>query len=128
VRYPDGGGLTAAEQARREAVRLQAAGLFASGWSGPQVAAKLRVSRTSAWRCQPAWKRGGAKALLSTGSAGPCRLDATQIATLARTDTLDLLAHVQFGSVEVDHFPGEPEHLPLAQTHDEDQGARLGSD
>jgi hypothetical protein len=36
-------------------------------------------------------------------------------------DALDLLPDVQFGAVEVDQFPGEPEQLTLAQAEDEDQ-------
>jgi transposase len=84
MRYPDGGGLTAGERARREVVRLQAGELFAAGCSGPQVAGRLRVSRMSAWRWQQAWKCGGAEALLSKGSASPCRLDQGQLARLCR--------------------------------------------
>ena len=84
VRYPDGGGLTAAARARREVVRLQAGELFAAGLSGPQVAMRLRVSRMSAWRWQQAWKHGGAQALLSKGSAGACLLDEVQRAKLSR--------------------------------------------
>jgi hypothetical protein len=40
MRYPDVGGLTAAERARRERVRLEAAGLIESG------AGDLGVART----------------------------------------------------------------------------------
>jgi len=36
-------------------------------------------------------------------------------------DPLDLFAHIQFGGIEVDQLPGEPEHLSLAQAHEEDQ-------
>jgi len=43
MRYPDGGGLTAAGRARREAVRLQAAHLFEQDVSPVQVAHRLRV-------------------------------------------------------------------------------------
>ncbi|TDC04998.1 helix-turn-helix domain-containing protein, partial [Nonomuraea longispora] len=49
MRYPDGGGLTPAARAKREQVRLEAAGLFAAGMSPPVVAKKLRVSRKSAY-------------------------------------------------------------------------------
>ena len=49
MRYPDGGGLTAAGRARREQVRLQAAELFAQGVSAAEVAARLRVSQTAAY-------------------------------------------------------------------------------
>ena len=41
MRYPDGGGLTAAERARRERVRLEAADLIKSGASDRDVAISL---------------------------------------------------------------------------------------
>ena len=44
MRYPDGGGLTAAGRVRREKVRLQAAEWFAEGVEPPEVARRLRVS------------------------------------------------------------------------------------
>ncbi|MEU0192049.1 transposase [Streptomyces afghaniensis] len=40
--YPDGGGLTAVERARREQVRFQAAEMFAAGFRPPRVARALR--------------------------------------------------------------------------------------
>ena len=43
MRYPDGGGLTAAEQARRERMRL-AAELIEAGTSDREVARRFRVS------------------------------------------------------------------------------------
>ena len=43
MRYPDGGGLSAAGRARREKVRLQAAEWFAEGVTPPEVARRLRV-------------------------------------------------------------------------------------
>jgi hypothetical protein len=59
MRYPDGGGLTAAERARRERVRLGAAGLIEGGASDREVARPFRVSRTSTNRCRPALAAGG---------------------------------------------------------------------
>ena len=52
MRYPDGGGLTAAERARRERMRLAAAELIEAGASDREVARRFRVSRMSAnlWR------------------------------------------------------------------------------
>ena len=52
MRYPDGGGLTAAGRVRRESVRLQAAGMFEQDVKPVQVAHRLRVSAKSArqWR------------------------------------------------------------------------------
>ncbi|MEV6211391.1 helix-turn-helix domain-containing protein [Kitasatospora sp. NPDC051914] len=61
MRYPDGGGLTARERARRERVRLEAAEMFEQGMRPPQVAQQLRVSRKSAYAWQARW-RGGAVA------------------------------------------------------------------
>ena len=45
MRYPDGGGLTAQERARREQVRLAAAELIGAGGSDREVARRFRVSR-----------------------------------------------------------------------------------
>ncbi|MFD7084594.1 helix-turn-helix domain-containing protein [Streptomyces sp. NPDC059918] len=51
MRYADGGGLTAAVRAKREAVRFEAAEMFEQGIRPPEVADRLRVSRKSvcAW-------------------------------------------------------------------------------
>jgi hypothetical protein len=43
MRYPDGGGLTAEQRARREQVRLEAAAMIEAGASDPEVARRLRV-------------------------------------------------------------------------------------
>ncbi|MFI1768933.1 helix-turn-helix domain-containing protein [Streptomyces sp. NPDC020800] len=53
VRYSEGGGLTAEEQARREQVRFEAADLIEAGASDREVARRFRVTRMSAnrWRC-----------------------------------------------------------------------------
>jgi transposase len=82
MRYPDGGGLTAADRARRERIRLQAADLFEQGVPPPQVAAGLRVSRKSAYVWHRGWRTGGREALLSAGPASRCRLDDQQLARL----------------------------------------------
>jgi hypothetical protein len=51
MRYPDGGGLTAVERARREQVRLAAAELIEDGASDREVA-KRTSTRTPLWcRC-----------------------------------------------------------------------------
>src|SRR5512142_2701273 len=52
MRYPDGGGLTAAERARREQVRLAAAELIEAGASDREVARRSQVSRmpVNRWR------------------------------------------------------------------------------
>ena len=49
MRYPDGGGLSAAGRARREKLRLQAAEWFAVEVTPPEVARRLRVSCNSAF-------------------------------------------------------------------------------
>jgi transposase len=83
MRYPDGGGLDAGERARREQVRLAAAGLFEAGASDREVARRLRVSRMSANRWRRALAAGGRVALASRGAGGAkCRLSAAQLAEL----------------------------------------------
>src|SRR5690348_16057765 len=70
MRYPDGGGLTAAERARREQVRLSAAELIEAGASDREVAKRFRVSRMSANRWRRALAAGGKQALASKGAGG----------------------------------------------------------
>jgi transposase len=83
MRYPDGGGLTAAERARRERVRLQAAELIEAGASDLEVARRLRVSRMSANRWRRALAAGGREALASRGAGGAkCKLSPAQLAEL----------------------------------------------
>jgi Homeodomain-like domain len=53
MRYPSGGGLTAAERGRREQVRFAAAELIEAGASDREAARRFRVSRMSANR----WRR-----------------------------------------------------------------------
>lgn len=50
--------------------RRQAAALFAKDCSAPEVARRLGVARQVAYRWQGAWRRGGAAALASKGTAG----------------------------------------------------------
>lgn len=84
MRYPDGGGLTARERAKRAAVRLEAAGLLGQGMAVPQVAARLRVSAEVVYRWRRAVHAGGVEALASKGSSGAgCRLDDAQLRRLA---------------------------------------------
>jgi transposase len=75
MRYPDGGGLTAEERARREQVRLAAAELIEAGANDREVAERFRVSRMSANRWRRALAAGGKQALASKGAAGVrCKL------------------------------------------------------
>jgi transposase len=83
MRYPDGGGLTAAGRARREKVRLQAAQLFEQDMDPVQVARCLRVSTKSAYQWRRCWRAGGVAALASKGPGGAvCRLSPAQLARL----------------------------------------------
>ena len=83
MRYPDGGGLTAAERARREHVRLAAADLIEAGASDREVAKRFRVTRMSANRWRRALVAGGRAALLSKGpGGGPCKLTPAQVREL----------------------------------------------
>src|SRR5712691_10103015 len=83
MRYPDGGGLTAAECARRERVRLAAAELIDGGASDRDVAGRFRVSRMSANRWRRALAAGGRDALASRGAGGAkCRLSPAQLREL----------------------------------------------
>jgi transposase len=83
MRYPDGGGLSAEERARRERVRLAAAELIAAGASDREVARRFRVSRMSANRWRRALAAGGRAGLVSKGAGGArCRLSAAQLREL----------------------------------------------
>ena len=83
MRYADGGGLTAEGRARREAVRLQAAEMFAQDADPVQTARSLRVSTKSVYQWRRAWRAGGQEALASKGPGGsPCRLDEAQLGQL----------------------------------------------
>jgi transposase len=83
MRYPDGGGLTAQERARRERVRLAAAEMMEAGASDREVAKRFRVSRMSANRWRRALAAGGRAALATKGAGGArCKLTAAQVAVL----------------------------------------------
>ena len=83
MRYPDGGGLTAAERARREQVRLAAAELIEAGASDQEVAKRFRVTRMSANRWRRALAAGGRPALASKGPGGArCKLTPAQLREL----------------------------------------------
>jgi transposase len=83
MRYPDGGGLDAAERGRREKVRLAAAKMIESGAGDQEVAKRFRVSRMSANRWRRALAAGGREALASKGAGGAkCKLSAGQVAGL----------------------------------------------
>src|SRR6266702_4361077 len=83
MRYPDGGGLSAAERARRERVRLAAAELIEAGASERGVAKRFRVTRRSANRWRRALAAGGRVALASKGAGGArCKLSPAQLREL----------------------------------------------
>jgi transposase len=83
MRYPDGGGLTAAERARREQVRLAAVEMIESGASDREVAKRFWVSRMSANRWRRALAVGGKAALASKGAGGAqCKLSPAQLGEL----------------------------------------------
>src|ERR1700746_1526654 len=83
MRYPDGGGLDAAERARRERVRLAAAEMIEAGASDREVARRFRVSRMSVNRWRRALAAGGEAALASQGAGGArCKLTPAQVAEL----------------------------------------------
>jgi transposase len=70
MRYPDGGGLDAAERACREQVRLAAAVMIEAGDSDREIARRFRVSRMSVNRWRRALAAGGRAALASRGAGG----------------------------------------------------------
>ena len=79
----DDGGLTAAERARREQVRLAAAEQIEAGASDREVAKRFRVTRMSVNRWRRALAAGGRAALLSKGpGGGPGKLTAAQVREL----------------------------------------------
>jgi transposase len=83
MRYPDGGGLTADERARREKVRLAAADLIEAGIGDREIATRFRVSRMSVNRWRRALAAGGRAALASKGAGGAkCKLTPVQLAEL----------------------------------------------
>ncbi len=83
MRYPDGGGLDAAERARRERVRLAAAEMIEAGAGDQEIARRFRVSRMSVNRWRRALAAGGREALASKGAGGAkCKLTDAQVAGL----------------------------------------------
>ncbi len=83
MRYPDGGGLTAEERARREQMRLAAADLIEAGASDREVARRFRVTRMSANRWRRTLAAGGRAALASRGAGGArCKLSPVQLREL----------------------------------------------
>jgi transposase len=84
MRYPDGGGLTAAGRARREAVRLQAAEWFDQDVPVPEIAKRLRVSQNAVYVWRRKWLADGETGLASKGPSGAgCRLSSEQQERLA---------------------------------------------
>ena len=83
MRYPDGGGLTAEDRARREQVRLAAADLIEAGVGDREVAKQFRVNRMSANRWRRPLAAGGRAALVSSGAGGArCKLAPARLAEL----------------------------------------------
>jgi len=83
MRYPDGGGLDAAERACREKVRLAAAEMIEAGASDREIARHFRVSRMSVNRWRRSLAAGGREALASKGAGGAkCKLTRPQVAEL----------------------------------------------
>ncbi len=88
MRYPDGGGLDAAERARREQLRLVAADMIEAGASDREVAKRFRVSRMSVNRWRRALAASGREALASKGAGGAkCKLTEAQVAELEESLT-----------------------------------------
>lgn len=84
MRYPDGGGLTAAGRARREAIRLQAAEWFAQDVPAAEIAKRLRVSENAVYVWKRRWRADGEAGLASKGPSGAdCRLSPEQQDQLA---------------------------------------------
>ncbi len=84
MRYAQGGGLTDAERAARERIRLQAVVRFEAGETNREVAVALQVSERSVERWRRAWRERGEAGVLSQGSPGRSRLSETQIASPER--------------------------------------------
>ncbi|WP_417466393.1 helix-turn-helix domain-containing protein [Kitasatospora aburaviensis] len=82
MRYAQGGGLTDAERAARERIRLQAVERFESGEKNREIASGLRVSERSVERWRQQWRERGEAGVLSKGSPGRPRLSESQIAKL----------------------------------------------
>jgi hypothetical protein len=68
VRYPQGGGLTAEQQAFRELIRMEAADRFAASEDSAVIAKVLRVHVRSVQRWRSAWDAGTPMARISVPS------------------------------------------------------------
>jgi putative transposase len=85
MRYADGGGLTEQGRAKREAVRLQAAGWFAQDMPVAEIASRLRVSTNAVYVWRRRWRAAGEAGLASRGPGGSsCRLDDRRLEQLAQ--------------------------------------------
>ncbi|MBD0688452.1 winged helix-turn-helix domain-containing protein [Streptomyces sp. CBMA123] len=93
MRYAQGGGLTDAERAARERIRLQAVVRFEGGEKNRDIAAALRVSERSVERWRRQWRERGQDGVQSKGSPGRPRLSGEQIARLERELERGPLAH-----------------------------------
>jgi putative transposase len=93
MRYAQRGGYTPAEQQRRERLRLEAAGRFASGEAIDEIARDLRVTEGSVRRWHRAWRDGGTEALRSKGPVSRERLSPQQWARLELELRKGPLAH-----------------------------------
>jgi putative transposase len=84
MRYSDGGGVSPADRAKREVVRLQAAQLFAQNVGVAEIAWRLRVSLNAVYVWRRRWRAEGEAGLASKGPSGAtCLLDEAQQSQLA---------------------------------------------
>lgn len=80
MRYPDGGGLTAAERACRERVRLEAAEMIEAGATDQEGGAAVPGAADVANRWRRALAAGGRDALATKGADGvKCRLSPAEL-------------------------------------------------
>ncbi|MDN3028998.1 winged helix-turn-helix domain-containing protein [Streptomyces sp. S.PB5] len=93
MRYAQGGGLTDAQRAAGERVRLDAVARFEAGDRNQVIAATLRVSERSVERWRRQWREGGAAGVAWKGSPGRPRLSDVQVARLERELERGPLAH-----------------------------------
>src|SRR5438046_1389722 len=107
MRYPDGGGLTAAERACREQVRLAAADLIEAGAGDGEVARRFRVSRMPANRWRRALAAGGrATRTNSTRSSRYGRTSSGPWPTSPRRGIAELAALVKTRLKRMQYRPG----------------------
>ncbi|WP_406192093.1 winged helix-turn-helix domain-containing protein [Kitasatospora sp. NBC_01560] len=93
MRYAQGGGLTDAERARRERIRLEAVVRFEGGEKTREIAAALRVSERSVERWRRQWRERGEAGVQSKGSPGRSKLSDAQVARLERELERGPLSH-----------------------------------